>query len=38
MAEPLRSDPLWTMIEIDGGHDVVRDNPKGLAEALLALR
>lgn len=38
MAEPLRADPLWTIIEIDGGHDVARDNPKGLAEALLSLR
>jgi pimeloyl-ACP methyl ester carboxylesterase len=38
LAEPLRADPLWTVIEIDGGHDVARDNPKGLAEVLLALR
>ncbi len=38
MAAPLRTDPLWTVIEIDGGHDVARDNPKGLAEALLGLR
>ncbi len=38
LAEPLRSDPLWTVVEIDSGHDVARDNPKGLAEALLSLR
>jgi pimeloyl-ACP methyl ester carboxylesterase len=38
MAAPLRTDPLWTVIEIDGGHDVARDNPKGLADALLGLR
>jgi pimeloyl-ACP methyl ester carboxylesterase len=38
MAEALRTDPLWTVIEIDGGHDVARDNPKGLAEALLSVR
>jgi pimeloyl-ACP methyl ester carboxylesterase len=38
MAEALRTDPLWTVIEIDGGHDVARDNPKGLAEALLSMR
>ncbi len=38
LAEPLRSDPLWTVVEIDGGHDVARDNPKGLADALLSLR
>jgi pimeloyl-ACP methyl ester carboxylesterase len=38
MAEPLRTDPLWTIIEIDGGHDVARDNPRGLAEVLLGLR
>jgi pimeloyl-ACP methyl ester carboxylesterase len=38
LAAPLRADPLWTVIEIDGGHDVARDNPKGLADALMALR
>jgi pimeloyl-ACP methyl ester carboxylesterase len=38
MAAPLRADPLWTVIEIDGGHDVARDNPEGLADALLSLR
>jgi pimeloyl-ACP methyl ester carboxylesterase len=38
LAEPLRTDPLWTVTEIDGGHDVARDNPKGLADVLLSLR
>jgi pimeloyl-ACP methyl ester carboxylesterase len=38
MALPLRSDPLWTVVEIDGGHDVARDNPRGLADVLLSFR
>jgi pimeloyl-ACP methyl ester carboxylesterase len=38
LAEPLRADPLWTVVEIDGGHDVARDNPEGLAEVLLSFR
>jgi pimeloyl-ACP methyl ester carboxylesterase len=38
LAEPLRTDPLWTVNEMDGGHDVARDNPKGLANVLLSLR
>jgi pimeloyl-ACP methyl ester carboxylesterase len=38
IAEPLRADPLWTLIEIDGGHDVARDNPKGLSDVLLSFR
>ncbi len=36
-AAALRDDPLWTVVEIGGGHDVARDNPDGLARALLAL-
>lgn len=38
MAAPLRNDPLWSVIEIGGGHDVARDNPEELARALLSLR
>ena len=37
LAGTLGADPLWTVVEIGGGHDVARDNPGGLAAALLAL-
>ena len=37
LAERLRGDPDWTVIDVDSGHDVMIDAPDDLARVLLAV-